>query len=296
VSTSAPDVARQRARHEHGRLALEKVLAGCREAGIDALPVKGILTGRLFYQDPGERPIQDVDLRVRPGDIDRLWQSGPAFGWRPLSRSRAYGTLGFDVLGFLVEFESHVGPPGLCGLAVDDMLKRATASVEPLGMPHLQPELHDHALLLCVNAFKDKLVEAMPGAVRDLELVPDQPGFEGERLVTLAQATGSATIVGIVADWLTSVRQCAAWSQLRAMLGRLPRPRYETLFARAIRTPRVPRAALRVLARVGADRRSDGVRALGAMAAQAVEDASAALANVGRAPRTQPPVTPCSQR
>ncbi len=190
VSAGATDVVWQRARHEHARLALEQVLRGCRHEEVEALPVKGVLTARLLYTDPGQRPIQDVDLRVRPADLSRVLALGHRAGWRLVSRSRAYGTLGFDVLGFLVEFESHVGPPGLCALPVDAMLRRATEQSSAWGLPHLQPELHDHAVLLCVNVFKDKLVDALPWAVRDLEYVARFPGFQPERLAALPRRAG----------------------------------------------------------------------------------------------------------
>lgn len=288
MSGLAAGYAHHRARHEHARLALEKVLAGCAESGIDVLPVKGVLTGRLFYRDSGERPIQDVDLRVRPEDLARVERTGKRKGWRLLSRSWAYHTLAFDLLGFLVEFESHVGPPGLCGLRVDDMLRRARASTAPLGMPHLQPELHDHAVLLCVNAFKDKMIDAVPGAIRDLELLPAQVGFDAKRLVALAVESGVATISWIVANWLVETRRSVVWRELRDALGRVvPRRRYAWLFSRAIRSRVPPRQALRVLARAGSDRVDRQVRALCVMA---VEPIGAAIMGIGRRAANVSPV------
>jgi hypothetical protein len=194
-------------------------------------------------------------------------------------RSRAYGTLAFDVLGFLVEFESHVGPPGLCGLRVEAMIERALRRTEPLGLPHLQPELHDHALLLCVNAFKDKLVDAPAGAVRDLELVPDQPGFSPHQLIARARDSGTASIVWIVATWLAEARGCARWNYVREGLGgRAPRPLYAMLFKRALRARPGIRALLRVIARAGADRRGQQLHALSAMGLKLVEEAFLPLA------------------
>ena len=282
MPTRALDVVRHRARHEHGRLALERVLACCNRAGIDVLPVKGILTGALFYADPGERPIQDIDLRVRPADLEQVRRAARSAGWRLVSESRAFQTISFDILGFLVEFESHVGPPGLCALKIDDMIRGALLSTAPLGMPHLQPEIHDHALLLCVNAFKDKLVDAMPGAMRDLELIPDQPGFEDARFASLARDTGATTVVGVVAEWLISVRKSPSWSRLRAALGPSRRPIYEALFSLGARSAHVPRAALRVLARAGADRRREQLRALGFLGLRVIEDSCATFSKYSR--------------
>jgi Uncharacterised nucleotidyltransferase len=306
VSVAGSDVVWQRARHEHARLALEQVLAGCRDSGVDVLPVKGVLTARLLYADPGQRPIQDVDLRVRPEDLKRVRMLGERSGWRLVSRSRAYGTLGFDVLGFLVEFESHVGPPGMCALRIDDMLRRATPQSGPLGLPHLEPELHDHALLLCVNAFKDKLVDALPWAVRDLELLPAHRNFSPERLATLAGDVGAATILWIVAAWVARMRDARAWDHVRSELGRsTPRALYAAVFERALRANPPSRRWLRVLARAGSDRRAQRIRALGTLAFRAVEDA-VALAwppNAGghgriqsEGPRLPPAVPMCRDR
>ena len=67
--------------------------------------------------------------------------------------SKQWGTFETIVDRVLVEVETSVGPPGLCGLAVDTMIAHATRGAEG----HLEPELHEHALLLAVNVFKDKL-------------------------------------------------------------------------------------------------------------------------------------------
>jgi hypothetical protein len=252
-------------------MALRRVLDRCCDHGIGVLPVKGVLTARLFYADPGQRPIQDIDLRVTADDLPRVEALGQRDGWRMLWRSRAYQTLSFDVLGFLVEFEAHVGPPGLCGLAVEDMIARAKRVTGPIGFLHLQPEIHDHALLLCVNAFKDKLVEAQPGAIRDLELIPEQAGFHPPRLIALAQASGTVGILWIVASWLASERGSRAWAEIRSRLGEAPPRRlYTWLFEHAIRVSPRPRHALRLLARVGADRPRQWVEAIHAMAGEAL--------------------------
>jgi hypothetical protein len=261
------------------------VLAVCAAQGVDVLPVKGVLTGHLFYRDPGERPIKDVDLRVVPKDLQAVERAGLKAGWRPVARSRVYGTLGFDVLGFLVEFETSVGPPGLSGLAVHDMIDRATRAVKPFGVPHRQPEIHDHGLLLCVNAFKDKMIDAPAGAIRDLERLPAQPGFSSRRFTALAFATGTATITWVVADWLASVRGCEPWARLRDSLGPPRRTIYTRILGASIRSTKPPRALLRVLARAGADAALTRVRALGAMTLEPMVAAIDRLSSHGQRAR-----------
>jgi len=267
MAPAADDLALQRAVHAHARLVLGAVLAACDRAAVDVLPVKGIVTAYTLYPDPGLRPIRDVDLRVRPRDLGRVARLGEEAGWRLLERSIAYRTLSFEVRGFLVEFESHVGPPGLCDLTVDAMMARATPCPGPFGVPYRQPEIHDHALLLCVNAFKDKLIDAWPAAVRDLEIIADESGFSDERFVDLARASSVATLVWLVACWLADSRGSARWAALRDRVGQAaPRASYAVLFQRAIRARSPSRALLRVLARAGSDRPAARVKALGAMA------------------------------
>ena len=267
MAPAADHLALQRAVHEHARAVLGDVLAACGRAAVDVLPVKGIVTAYTLYPDPGLRPILDVDLRVRPGDLGRTARMAEQAGWRLLGRSIAYRTLSFDVRGFLVEFEAHVGPPGLCDLTVDAMMARAMLCAGPFGTPYRQPEIHDHALLLCVNAFKDKLIEARPAAVLDLEIIAEAPGFSDERFVDLARASSAATLVWLVACWLADSRGSARWAALRDRVGpHAPRASYAVLFQRAIRTRSPSRALLRVLARAGSDRPAARIRAMGAMA------------------------------
>ena len=118
-----------------------------------------------------------------------------------------------------------------------------------------------------MNAFKDKLIDALPGAVRDLELLGAHAAFSPERFVGITRAAGAVSLVWIVANWLASERRSAPWARVRDRLGRAaPRPRYAAAFDAAIHARRPPGALLRVLARVGADRPSAQARALASMA------------------------------
>ena len=110
----------------------------------------------------------------------------------------------------------------------------------------MQPELHDHALHLCVNAFKDKLVDALPGAVRDLELLTGREGFSPEKLAALAKDLGAATILWLVATWIARTHGAPGWERVRDALGRsAPRPAYTALFERAVQAQPPRDAGLR---------------------------------------------------
>ena len=259
------------ARHAHARTVLEEVLRVCAKSGIDVVPVKGILTARWLYEDPSERWIQDIDLRVVPGDMRSLKKAGIRAGWRVLDWSPIYRNIVFDVQGMMAEFEAHIGPRGVCALPVSEVLSRATEHTEPFGFSHLQPELHDHALLLVLNVFKDKVVEASAGAVHDLERIARLSEFDAHRLATLAKNSGVATVAFIVAQWLVRDRGASAWIPVLQALGPPPRNHYAALFRRLMTRP--DSLGLRLLARAASDRKVKQVLATGTMIAWIFERA-----------------------
>jgi Uncharacterised nucleotidyltransferase len=220
--------------HEKARLVLRAVLEELDRNRVPVLPVKGILTARLLYADPSDRPIQDIDLRVRPEDLALVRRAGERAGWRVQDASRAYNHLSFTIDGLLVELEGHVGPRGMSSLTVAEMLDRARLCEAPFGFEHLQPELHDHFLLMVVNAFKDKMFEALERALRDLELFAARPDFDPLRLAALARGSDLATLTSIAATWMVEERNDAHWGEVVRALGRPPRPVYAMLMKRVL--------------------------------------------------------------
>lgn len=273
---TASDHAKVWMTHELARSALESMVSIGDRHGIEILPVKGVVTARTLYADVVERPMQDVDVRVtRAGlrELRRLAQHDlDRFGLRVLHDSRAYENIVFDMGGIMLEVEARVGPPGVCSITIDQMLTRATGSMKTFGFACLEPELHDHALVLAVNAFKDKMVEAAPWALRDLDLVVMQEGFSPARFAELARSGKTATLVWVVADYMlrrSNARGAAdvalqkeleaRWTAIRAALGDPPRAAYGRWMAGAFgaagaKTPGfLERNALRVGARASSD-------------------------------------------
>ena len=245
----------------------EVVLAGD-AIGVPVLPVKGVLTAQLFYPDPADRVMVDIDVRARPRDLARLCAAGEARGWERIEHSYAYACAAFKVLEERVELETHVGPPGFCGLTVDAMRARATRHVEPFGVPHLQPELHDHALMLIVNAFKDQLVSASDGGLVDLARMAELPEFSFPILAGRAQEAGVAALTWLVAEWMIEKRAEPRWrGLLDALGGRPPRPLWSKAFHALARPEAPPSLALRLLVRAAPDRISMRTNALAATVA-----------------------------
>ncbi len=272
-------------RHEHARRVLRRVQNACAAEDIRVLPVKGVLTAYILHRDPSDRRILDIDLRVAPRDFPRLRAMAAKSGFRVASHSRAYRNLVLEVDGMQVEFEAHLGPPGLCSLPMEAVLARATQRDAPFGFPHLQPELHDHALLLVINAFKDKLWEAQPWAIRDLELLGTHPGFDPARLAALARENGVAALTWLVADWLVETRGEGAWVTVRDALSTAPRARYRAIMGAILRkgTPPVsflPRVGFRVMVRACSDPLRSQARSLGLSLAWTLEQRWARMRGV----------------
>lgn len=235
-------------------LAVETVAKRFERAGIGTLAVKGAVTARTLYTDLIERPLADVDIRIRPTDVERAAATARDAGWEIGEWRPAYGAfvLALPGLDVPVDVESVVGAPGLCKLTIAEMLTRAVRGAGTLDV--YIPEIHDHAVLMAVNVFKDKLVHAAPWALEDAFRVVGAPGFDVTRFVDRALSAKVGGIVWIVADWMVRRRASAPWAGVRARLGgaRGPRPIYARLF-RALHERAPAAMATRIVARLGAD-------------------------------------------
>jgi hypothetical protein len=241
------------ARHAAAVEVLREVLPALDAADVPVLAVKGIILARELHHDVADRPIRDVDLRVRPRDFVAAVRAMRARGWGVDYTSKQLGALGFWVAGELVELESSVGPPGLCGLPVSAMLRRAAPHPLGRGVTVLAPEIVDHAVLLVVNAFKDKLVDCPAWSRDDLVAIARHPRFDAASFLGRVRQAGIVTVTWVVADWLAREHGSEAWGELRDALGaRAPRPLFAAAMKRAV-TSGGGGLRARVLARTGSD-------------------------------------------
>jgi hypothetical protein len=232
--------------------ALGTVVRRFDDAGIATLAVKGVVTASMLYREPTERPMGDVDLRIRPEDFERAATVAREAGWRIGEWKPAYKAFVVNMDGLGVDVESSIGAPGLCALSIGEMISRATRGVA--GVDVRVPDLHDHAVLLCVNVFKDKFTLAAPWALEDARRIVEAETFDADRFIERARHAKIACIVWIVADWMTRERGSAAWASIRGKLGpeRAPRPLYAWAFRKL--QERAPESlATRLLARAGPD-------------------------------------------
>ena len=220
---------------------LRRVLAALDEARISALSVKGIVTSTWLYGDPALRPLSDVDLRLRPRDVRRALEVGRARGWELVVHTPRFFEAAFRFPEMDVELEGTVGPPGLAALTVDDFFTRAVRRVEPLGFPHLVPETNDHALILALNVFKDRLYGAAAWAVEDLVRIAAIDEFDAATVAARARAGDVANAVATVADWVATTRDSVGWGRVRDALSTRPRrPIYDRFYAAIARRSAQP--------------------------------------------------------
>jgi hypothetical protein len=185
--------------------------------GLAALFVKGVVTSGWLYAQPEDRTFDDIDLRVRPSDLDAVAQAFAAEGHFAMARRSPTGNVVFEVAGFMVDIEPTIGPPHLCRAGVDAMLRRATDGQPWLGFPASVPELHDHALLLAINIFKDHPKRASKSSVDDLRRLTELPAFSAATLCARAKEARASTILGVLVDHFGG--EIAAMAAIGAELG-----------------------------------------------------------------------------
>ncbi len=113
----------------------------------------------------------------------------------------------------------HARTTGAVRHLVEELIIRAHSVGEPF--THLEPELHDHALILVLNLFKDGL-RYMPWSLEDLRRIVRQEQFDAEVLVSRAREGHVLSALWIVADWLSERESGDEWRLVRERVGHRP--------------------------------------------------------------------------
>lgn len=212
-------------RHQRARHAAQQLVVALDQARIPTLLVKGIILAPELYGDIGERPISDVDVLVRPRDFLNVVAVARRGGWSRIWDSKVPGVVNLRIADTFCDVSAYLGPIGTSALGVDDLLARAEWTDRDLGFWHARPELHDHALLMSIDVFKDKFAWAKPHAREDLVRLAMHPDFDPAALVGRARQAQLATLLALVADWILAGGADERWSLVRRQLenGRIRR-------------------------------------------------------------------------
>jgi hypothetical protein len=206
------------ATHELALRVARVCLSELERNGVRALAVKGVVLARHTY-NLSRRPIADVDLLISRADFRRALDVARAARWRIVWDSKTLGNVNFVVEQMAVDVACSFGPTGVSALSVSTVMARASRSDRPLGFPHWQIDTHDHALLIAIDAFKDKLGSGKPWAREDLVQLATTEGFSPRILVERAAAAHLRTMLAIVAAWVISTEPSAPWSAVHRQLG-----------------------------------------------------------------------------
>ncbi len=257
-----------------------RALDALEQAGVPALVVKGVALratwGARGDQQSDARAMEDADVRIPWSDFEKALVAARAAGFGLREVSHAYRSVVLVVDERMIDVECTIGPPGLCALEVDTMLTRAERVTLP-GQGESSrgvriPELHDHTLVLAVNAFKDKCSLAAPWVKSDLARIVRDARFDAQKFVARVHDAGCVMLVTCVAEWMCDVANDAVWAELHVELAAGLPPAGQA-YVRAYRLARAHPGFLgtRVLARVGNDRRGEKARALARLCAYAAE-------------------------
>ncbi len=227
--------------------------------GIPWLVVKGAALAHILYDDPAERPLADLDVRVRPEDYVRTKRALASAGAKLLDEAPSYGNLVADVEGQMVDVETSLGARFVTRLSVPEFLARSRELTVWGGLRVRVPDTVDHALLLAANLVKDKVTLAAPWSYRDTRVIADLPDFEPATFVTRAFAARMPTTARIVAE--NFAPESAGWAAVHARMGAGPRARTIRAY-RWMAEAHPTSLAARLMARVVTDDPGDRARAL----------------------------------
>ena len=255
--------------HARIRSVLASVCERFEREGIRTLVVKGALLAHQLYDSPADRPLRDIDLRIRAADLSKARALLSAMGGREIRRSIVYQDAIHCIDRVDIDLEAHLGPPFFSALSIDALLARASRRIEPLGFFHWAPEVHDHALLLLVNVFKDHVGRVASWSFDDLQRIVRQPSFDADLLVARAKEAELTTVAHVVARYLATFRADPIWNDIATCLP-AARPMYAMRILQASQKSEKESLVERVMVRACAD---DPKRAIAGVAVGALREA-----------------------
>jgi hypothetical protein len=219
-------------------------------AGIPSLLLKGGALAQLDYQDAGVRPMADLDLLVRPGQLDAALATLSAAGWR---RRSARSLSRLDAAMEALHADPLVSPAGhgidlhwrvLLSLEPEEDLWREVVPVSLGGTTTRSLGAADRLLHVCVHG----LVPHTPPAIRwvtDADTIIRRHPIEWDRLVERARRHEVSLSMSRALGYLRRVVESPVPESVVAELGRGPHSRIETAAFQATLQPRSLREVVR---------------------------------------------------
>jgi hypothetical protein len=203
--------------HLPRRSALKRALDACERRGIAVMVVKGMALASLVYPDPALRPMADVDLWVRPADLDAadaaLRDTGLGYparthaGRQLPTAAEGLAERSFELPDTLVLFELHGTLKSLAALDAARIERIWTRSRPATlgGIPARVQHPEDLLLHLCLHAAAAHRFTLGLGPLVDIQRV-------------VARWQNDFDWPAMAADWKQS--GVAAWMGLTLLLAR----------------------------------------------------------------------------
>lgn len=230
-------------RHERLREALLAIGGAFRARGIPLMALKGMVLAETLYPEPACRPMEDLDLLVRPEDLPAAGETLIGLGYTDVT----FGPEDFrdPVTGLVVDLHAELLNATrlpVRRLAWEPDLPAWWDRAHPFGSPESglrAPDPADHLRYLCVHAWLHHGL-ARPLSLVDIALLAArqaEPGAEGPwpaalpgerraRWYALGACRTRLSVGGTVLAEALSPPDCAGWLERRlwgpAVRGRLP--------------------------------------------------------------------------
>lgn len=201
------------------------ILAGLATAGLPTIVLKGVPLVLRYYRDPGLRPMADVDVLVRCGDVAPALEVLGRLGFRP---SRPV-TSGFVTVKHAV---ACAGPGGTCDLhwrvfeepcppAADEELWAAARPLLVAGAASLALDPADELLHVCVHGAKWSPTPPIRW-VADAMLILRSAPIDWARVVAQARRRRFVLRIRGALAYLRHALEAPVPAEVLASLGRLP--------------------------------------------------------------------------
>ena len=105
------------------------------ERGITVMPLKGALLQHWLYDDPAERPLSDVDLLVRAGDLPDAVDLLKEARYRPTSHAIVDGLVMETRFGLLLDLHTRLFDQARYRIFTDDLFARGSDDTNLFGAP-----------------------------------------------------------------------------------------------------------------------------------------------------------------
>ena len=139
---------------------LDEVVAALRGRGVRVALIKGIAHAGTLYPDPAERPMQDIDLLIRPNQVPDGIRAVTAIGFEPAGDARMmsgyYHALTFARGDMMLELHRGIVQHGRTGLRMFDLWRRARPDEQVGGAERLDPA--DDLLVTCLHIARHELL------------------------------------------------------------------------------------------------------------------------------------------